>query len=170
MNDGSPLIVTLLLDEVSSGFFNDKRKKYFPSQRNYLPAHLTLFHHLPSNEPTLTEDLEAWSSEQSLLPLQVSEVKSIGKGVAYKIDCPDLLLLHKQMQTRWSRWLNPQDKQGLWPHVTVQNKVSATEAKQTLQILQESFQPFTATGTGFGLWAYKGGPWQFLQRFPFAQL
>lgn len=169
MNEEAPLIVTLLLDEASTIFFNGLRKKYFPSERNFLAAHLTLFHHLPPNEPTIVEDLEAWSSAQSLLPLQVSEVKSIGKGVAYKMDCPALLQLHKRLQTRWAEWLTPQDKQKLWPHITVQNKATPMVAKETLQILQESFQPFTATGTGFGLWAYKGGPWEALQAFSFKQ-
>jgi 2'-5' RNA ligase len=167
MKEPAPLIVTLQLDKASAAFFNDLRRQYFPPAINYLRAHLTLFHHLPMTEPTLLQDLEKWSSHQSPLQLQVTEVKSIGKGVVYKIECPQLSTLHKQLQIAWEGWLIPQDKQKLWPHVTVQNKVSPAEAIETLLVLQASFQPFTATGTGFCLWAYEGGPWRFLKDYPF---
>ena len=169
MEAPAPLIVTLQLDDTAFLFFNTLRQQYFPLAINYLSAHLTLFHHLPSNEPGILKDLEQWSKTTSPLSLHVAEVKGIGKGVAYKIDCPPLLLLHKKLQEQWQPWLIPQDKQKLWPHITVQNKVSAAEAQETLKILQASFQPFTATGTGLQLWCYEGGPWRFLKAFPFVQ-
>lgn len=167
MHEGSPLIVTLQLDEKSHSFFNSLRTKHFPPEKNFLAAHLTLFHHLPSTETTIVDDLKKWSGEQSLLQLYVTEIKNIGKGVAYKIESSALLQLHQTMQRRWSQWLTPQDKQKLWPHVTVQNKVPPERAKETLQLLQESFQPFVAAGIGFRLWSYEGGPWKALQMFSF---
>lgn len=167
MEATAPLIITLQLDETSFTFFNNLRRKYFPPAINHLSAHLTLFHHLPSGKPVILEDLEHWSKKISPLSLQVAEVKSIGKGVAYKIDCPALVQLHKRLQEKWQPWLTPQDKQKLWPHITVQNKVPAAEAQQTWRTLQASFQPFTATGTGLYLWSYKGGPWSFIKDFPF---
>ncbi len=169
MTATQPLILTLKLDEESFSFFNRLRRLYFPQSINYLDAHLTLFHHLPPAEPSLITDLKIWSSDLSPLPLQVAEVKSIGKGVAYKIECQELLALHKQMLAKWKAWLTPQDSQNLWPHITVQNKVSPQEARQTLQILQASFRPFTATGIGLCLWSYEGGPWKLQERFPFNQ-
>jgi hypothetical protein len=167
MQNDQPLILTLTLDEASFSFFNNLRNTYFPPARNYLSAHLTLFHHLPPNKPTIPDGLEKWCRETAPLPLHVTEVKSIGRGVAYKIDCPELVGLHSRMQDQWKDWLTPQDRQKRWPHITVQNKVSPAEAKETLAILQASFQPFTATGTGFSLWVYEGGPWQFVKNFPF---
>lgn len=167
MGSFAPLIVTLQLDETSQLFFDALRKKYFPPERNLLNAHLTLFHHLPAIENSITDDLKTWSIKQQPLLLHVAEVKNIGKGVAYKINSAALPQLHKQMQEKWHDWLTPQDKQKLWPHVTVQNKVSHKEAAKTQRLLQESFQPFMATGTGFGLWEYKGGPWKALQTFLF---
>jgi 2'-5' RNA ligase len=165
MHTGSPLIVTLTLDEESFQFFNTLRQRYFPPERNFLAAHLTLFHHLPSNEPKIKEDLLKWSKETKVLSLQVTEVKSIGKGVAYKIECPALNQLHHTMQKEWQQWLQPQDKQKLWPHVTVQNKVTPQAAKETVIQLQSAFKPFTVIGTGFQLWSYQGGPWEFLEAF-----
>jgi hypothetical protein len=170
MSDKRPLIVTLTLDQPSFTFFNQLRHRYFPSAINYIDAHLTLFHHLPVTEPSIPEDLEQWSHEISSLSLHVTEVKSLGKGVAYKIDSLPLVQWHKKMQEKWQHWLTPQDKQKLWPHITVQNKVSPAEAKQTMEILQTTFQPFVATGTGFGLWTYEGGPWKAVQTFPFLGL
>jgi hypothetical protein len=163
----SPLIVTLQFDEASFAFFNGLRKQYFPPAINYLSAHLTLFHHLPPDEPSLYADLERWCRETAPLEMQVTEVKSIGKGVAYKIDALQLVMLHQKMQEKWKAWLTPQDKQKLWPHVTVQNKVSPAEAKETLRILQDSFKPLTVTGEGLAVWSYEGGPWKFVSEYRF---
>ncbi|WP_208644854.1 2'-5' RNA ligase family protein [Mucilaginibacter kameinonensis] len=43
------LILTLRLDEESQAFFDEMRKRHFPQERNFLKAHLTLFHQLPSD-------------------------------------------------------------------------------------------------------------------------
>lgn len=166
--EASPLILTVRLNEEASYFFNTLRKQYFPPERNFLSAHLTLFHHLSPNEAAIEKDIVALSSEQSTLSLHVIDVVSIGKGVAYKIDCPPLVQLHKQLQNKWQAWLTPQDKQKLWPHVTVQNKVAPQVARETLDGLKKSFQPFDASGIGFDLWEYQGGPWKFFKHFPFA--
>jgi hypothetical protein len=167
MEAKTPLILTLQLDYASFTFFDSLRQRYFPPDRNHLQAHLTLFHHLPPNEPGIANDLQNWSEENSPFSLPVTEVKSIGKGVAFKIECPPLVQLHKKMLERWKQWLTPQDKQKIWPHITVQNKVSVAEAQQTLRVLQAAFTPFTATGTGFCLWSYKGGPWDFIREYSF---
>ncbi|HET7898855.1 MAG TPA: 2'-5' RNA ligase family protein [Flavisolibacter sp.] len=165
-----PLIVTLTLDDQSFQFFDAKRRNHFPPARNFLKAHLTLFHHLLLEPSKISEDLALWSRQTAPITLQVAEVKNMGKGVAYKIVCPALLALHQTMQAKWKPWLTPQDKQKLWPHVTVQNKVSPAQAQQTWMDLQAAFQPFTAKGLGFDLWAYEGGPWRILDSFPFRKL
>ena len=162
-------IITLLLDNNSSHFFNSLRTTYFPPAINYISAHLTLFHHLPSTEEGIKNDLQKWSAQTGPLQLNVTAVVSIGKGAAYKIECAELMKLHKAMQQQWMQWLTPQDKQKLWPHITVQNKVSPATAKQTVQTLQASFQPFTAQGLGFALWYYEGGPWRFEREYSFQQ-
>ena len=169
MAGASPLLVTLALDEESLLFFTTLRQRYFPPERNFLPAHLMLFHHLPPDESKIREDLQKWSTEFSVLHLTVTDVKSIGKGVAYKIESKPLLSLHRLMQNEWKAWLQPQDRQGLWPHVTVQNKVTPATAKETLAVLQNDFIPFTVMATGFQLWSYEGGPWKFIEAFPFDQ-
>ncbi|MDB5196489.1 MAG: hypothetical protein JWP88_860 [Flaviaesturariibacter sp.] len=166
MQTTQPLILTLSLDKKSADYFNERRQKHFPPERNYLQAHLTLFHHLPPAEPLIYETLERISKSQPPFCLQVVSVVSIGKGVAYKIDCPPLVAFHKQLQQAWQDWLIPQDRQRLWPHITVQNKVAPEAAKTTLSQLQKDFIPFDTHGQQLSLWRYEGGPWRFLQAFP----
>lgn len=164
----NPIILTLQLDQNSQSFFDAQRQAYFPAERNFLRAHLTLFHHLPPQHyQQLLAGVEAICQEEEVLPLQVSEVKMIGRGVAYKLESERLLHLHHKLQQSWKQWLIPQDKQRLWPHVTVQNKVQAAQAKALHQQLLSGFRPFTASGIGLQLWEYKGGPWEQLQQVNF---
>jgi len=75
--------------------------------------------------------------------------------------------IHKEFQQQFSKWLTPQDKQTLWPHITVQNKTSATVANQLIKDLNVNFNPFKASALGFKLWEYKNGPWEFIDEFKF---
>lgn len=163
----TPLILTAMLDESSSLFFNQKRKEYFSAERNFINAHLTLFHHLP-HEASIINIVQAVCHQQKPMELHVTQPVSIGKGVAYKIESKALQALHKMLQREWKDMLTMQDRQGLWPHITVQNKVLAEQAKQTLEELNKNFVPFTAYAVGLQLWKYLNGPWEELQRFVFA--
>jgi 2'-5' RNA ligase len=164
----APLILTLALDPDSQAHFNGLRQQHFPKERNYLQAHVTLFHHLPGEErPAIEAELQGLSSALPLLPLQVAGLRFLGRGVAYDLQNSLLLQLHKQLQTTWAPWLTPQDQQRLKPHITVQNKVDPAVARSLHQELTEQFTPFEVTGTGLQLWAYRGGPWEKLQEFQF---
>jgi 2'-5' RNA ligase len=167
---GLPLILTLRLNDEAFTFFNNLRQKYFPAERNFLNAHLTLFHHLLPSEESIKEYLQSLAVTQLTITLKVVDVVSIGKGVAYKIESNELLQVHKQLQQRWEQWLIPQDKQKLWPHVTVQNKVRPDIAKETLNLLKPSFVSFNAYGVGLDLWEYNNGPWQHVHTYWFARL
>lgn len=162
-----PLILTLALDDKNQTFFNEQRQQYFPAERNHLNAHVSLFHQLPPDEPKIIEVIEAVCRQQSAIELQVAEVRNIGSGVAYKIESPALIQLHKHLQNEWQQWLIPQDQHKLWPHITIQNKVELTAAAALRNELAEQFAPFTAYGTGLVLWAYLGGPWKLIQNYDF---
>lgn len=163
----APLILTVKLDEDSQQYFDELREAHFPAERNYLAAHLTLFHHLPPNQLQLINDIESIVSRNQTLSLQVTEVKSIGNGVAFQIECPPLGQLHSYLQKLWFDWLTPQDRQRLWAHVTVQNKVSPEQARALKAQLTAKFEPFTAKGIGLSLYEYKNGPWDFVRDFDF---
>jgi 2'-5' RNA ligase len=162
-----PLILTLALDAEAEAFFDRLRLQHFPPERNFLKAHLTLFHNLPPREPAIIENIEALCTQQQPFLLQVAGVVSIGRGVAYKLESAVLQNLHRQWQQQWQPWLISQDKQTLWPHVTVQNKVTPEEARALLQQLQSTFTPFEVQATGLRLWNYLGGPWELVKSVPF---
>jgi len=165
----APLILTLGLDEKSQDFFDHLRERYFPPKRNFLQAHLTLFHHLPGRERrTIENALAATAVQRVPLSMKATSVKMMGRGVAYQLDSKQLKDIHEKFSLEWKNWLTPQDQQKLWPHVTVQNKVDTAKAKALYNKLSDSFEPFEVKGTGFRLWAYQNGPWEWLADFDFA--
>ena len=167
----APLILTLSLDEAAQTYFDALRRQHFPPKINYLSAHLTLFHHLPGTDrAAIDEQLRAICHTQRPLPLQVSGLRSLGRGVAFTLQNNELPSLHRRLQQAFAAHLTPQDQQKLQPHVTIQNKADPAAARQLLAGLQAGFTPFTALGTGLHLWAYQGGPWKTLAHFPFASL
>ncbi|MDQ2753084.1 MAG: 2'-5' RNA ligase family protein, partial [Bacteroidota bacterium] len=162
-----PLVLTVTLDETSQIFFNQKRVFYFPPERNFIHAHLTLFHHLPG-EINICNTIQSICHQQKQIELMVKQPVSIGKGVAYQIESKVLVSLHKALQKQWIDVLTMQDRQGLWPHITVQNKVTHQQAGQTLQELKNGFVPFTTYAKGLTLWKYLNGPWEEWKQFVFA--
>ncbi len=164
----APLILTLTLDEASQAFFDEQRRQYFPSKINYLSAHLTLFHALPGVEYDAIASYlaEVAAAQPGPLPLRVTALKFMGRGVMYTLENPALPALHRRLQQHWQAWLSPQDQQGLRPHITVQNKVDPAVARALHEELAAGFRPFEAQGTGLALWAYRGGPWEQLAQWP----
>lgn len=155
------------MEEEASQFFNSLRKKYFPPSLNCIDAHLTLFHALP-NENDIVDTVKDLCNHQESFVVEIKEVVSIGKGTAYKTESTELAQLHKSLQNKWQQFLSPQDRQKLWPHITVQNKVTPEEARKVLHELKSSFVPFSAMATGLQLWEYLGGPWKLIENFVFA--
>ncbi len=163
-----PLILTLRFDQASFDRFDRERSRHFPPDRNFIPAHLTLFHHLPGLlRETITDEIAARCSEQAGFPMLVAKLRSLGRGVAYVIESSELSGLHADLASRWTAHLTRQDAQGFRPHVTIQNKVSPDVARKTFEALSCSFEPFQAVATGLLLWHYKGGPWESADEFAF---
>jgi hypothetical protein len=162
----APLIVALKLDPEAQDFFNVLRKQWFPASRNFIDAHLTLFHALPNTENILSI-IRNECYQQTAFQLRVLEPVSIGKGVAYKLESKDLMLLHKRLQEKWVNFLTQQDKQTIWPHITIQNKVPPEDAVSLLAALKKDFEPFHVHAKGLQVWEYLQGPWSFLQEFNF---
>ncbi|RYE16611.1 MAG: 2'-5' RNA ligase family protein, partial [Sphingobacteriaceae bacterium] len=107
----NPIILTLKINTDAAEYFTDLRKQNFPAERNYLDAHLTLFHHLPGNIAPVFDWIKTVCAQQQPMLLQVTQVVSIGAGVAFKLECNELKKIHKTMQQQWQQWLTPQDKQ-----------------------------------------------------------
>jgi hypothetical protein len=163
-----PLILTLELDEAAFAEFDGQRRRHFPQALNRIPAHVTLFHHLPGEEESgIVETLAAEVRAEGPLPVRVASVRFIGRGVAYALESPRLSALRGRLAATFAPWLTPQDRQGYRPHVTVQNKVAPEEARALHRELEAAFVPREIAGTGLLLWRYLSGPWEARGRFPF---
>jgi 2'-5' RNA ligase len=156
-----PLILTARMDERSQERFDRLRELHFPPERNYLNAHLTLFHRLPGErEAEISAELREACRDQDPLILAVTGLRFLGRGVAYELSSAELSALRRKLARRWEPWLGPQDHQGFRPHVTVQNKVSPERARALHEQLQATFSLFAVEGLGLSLWRYLGGPWE----------
>ena len=159
-------IVTLGMDAESGAWFDAQRQRFYPLALNRIPAHLTLFHALPG-DGSIRHVLEGAAKGISGFGLQVTGVRSMGRGVLYALESPELMRLHRAMAEQLRTYLTPQDKQPLRPHVVVQNKVEPAEAKALLMELEAGFTPRMVQAVGLDWWEYMGGPWRLLERFPF---
>ncbi|WP_419760118.1 2'-5' RNA ligase family protein [Acidisoma sp.] len=165
----APLILTLVLDDTSQAFFDRARELWFPPRLNFIRAHVTMFHHLPGAQlASIRNDLASVCAGQFPVKVAVTGLRSLGRGVAYTLRTPEIEGLRSRLAGQWRDDLTAQDRQGWRPHVTVQNKVSPTEAKATLERLSGEFVPFMATATGVALWRYLGGPWEEVAVLAFA--
>lgn len=151
------LILTVRMDESSQQYFDGLRGSHFPAERNFLKAHLTLFHKLPVTEETVR-------TVQAMLvapfSMRVTGLINLGAGVAFRVESDDLNRLRARLADAFSDHLSAQDKQGFRPHVTVSNKIGSEDAKQLLSELSQGFTPFEVKSLGLDLWEYLGGPWE----------
>jgi hypothetical protein len=161
-----PMIVTLQLEEEQQAFFDAQRKAYFPAHRNYLDAHITLFYHLPMGEAGIPPVLQA-AAQRSVMPLRVQALHNMGTGVAYGLVSEELQALHENLQQALDPWLKRQDRKQLWPHITIQNRVTVFKAQLLFEQLRAGFEPFDITVTGFRTWMYFYGPWKPVAYYPF---
>ena len=163
----NPLVVTLMMDERSFEFFDNLRRQHFPKHRNFLPAHLTLFHHLKNVESTFSM-IDELASKYTRFRMAVSHVISLGNGVAFAMESELLHELHSELRSKFYDNLTAQDRQKFRPHVTIQNKVAARDAQALMQELKE-IKPFEVTAYGIIVWEYLGGPWSKKSEFYFPE-
>lgn len=162
--DHRPLILTAAMDAPTAARFEALRRRWFPPRRNLVPAHITLFHQLPGSEfDGVVGRLRMLARTLPPPLVEVTGLRSLGGGVAYKLQSPELEALHAELVSGFGPLLTLQDRQGYRPHLTIQNKVTATVARATLADLEASFVPFAFRVTGVAVWRYLGGPWEALK-------
>jgi hypothetical protein len=164
-----PLILTLKLDDATFAYFDDLRRVYFPPERNFLAAHLTMFHHLPGDElEKIKDDAKRVCTEFAEFSLVFPEWRSLGRGVAVRVESQKLMHLRAAFSAIWHEHLKPQDRQKFQPHITVQNKVAPDEARTLLAKLSAESLPPCGTAKGVALWHYLGAKWKLEAEFLFA--
>ena len=163
-----PLILTIHFDPVSQARFDEYRGRYFPPERNIVPAHLTLFHQLEQTERTFLT-LDTVAKEQVASSVAVTGLRSLGRGVAFALESKPLERLHARLVDAFRSQLIPQDRQPFRPHVVIQNKTTAEIARATLTEIARDFVPFPAEALGLDVWVYLDGPWRLEKTFLFSR-
>jgi hypothetical protein len=164
VTSAAPIIVTAVIGRDDQAWLDVQRSAYFPPDRNVLPAHLTMFHHLP---PSLESEVRQRLGELAREGAPVARIAgliSLGQGVAYRIESPDLEDRRAWLADLWAGVLTPQDRAPWRPHVTIQNKVPLTEARTLIARLRTDFRSRPLAINGFASWHYRGGPWEKLSR------
>ena len=163
-----PFVLTLEIDGEAFAAFDRLRRTHYPPDRNHVPAHITVFHQLPAERGRdIKAILKAESARQRPIDIAVGAPKSIGNGVAFFLDSPQLSALRDRLAREWRPWMTEQDAGRFRPHVTVQNKVAPPDADRLVRKLRAEPAPRTIRGVGLHLWRYMGGPWESVQLFRF---
>ena len=148
--------------------FEALRRAHYPATLNRVPAHVSLFHHLPGRElEAVRRRLKAVCGQVAPPPVVVSGLKSLGGGVAYRLQSPVLDDVRAELAAGWDTLLIPQDRAGFQAHVTVQNKVTSGAARATLQALEAGFVAFSTRALAVAVWRYCDGPWEALGQVAF---
>ena len=164
-----PIIVTALFGAEDFAWLDGLRRRYFPPERNIVPAHCTLFHHLaPELGPELKQRLSTATRGVRAPSAQIGGVLDLGGGVAFRIESDALDTIRSDLAEAFAPMLVPQDRAGWRPHVTVQNKVARPEAKALLDELRSGFERRPVRIAGLASWWYRGGPWEPHSRHMFA--
>ncbi|MGN6819107.1 MAG: 2'-5' RNA ligase family protein, partial [Sphingomonas sp.] len=90
MRQPAPIIVTAILGRDDQAWLDRERAAYFPPERNMLPAHLTMFHHLPPSLDAEVRQRLGEISREGAPVARIAGLVSLGRGVAYRIDSPEL--------------------------------------------------------------------------------
>lgn len=166
----APIIVTALLDPADLAWADGLRRTHFPAGRNQLPAHLTLFRHLPPSALDPLKRLLAAEARTTPRPAaRISRLISLGQGVALGVESPGLIAVRAHIAEAMQGQLVPQDQAAWRPHITIQNKVAPGVARALLQALRAEFKPRPIQLIGLAAHWYRGGPWEPIASWPFSR-
>jgi len=161
------LIVTAEIAPPDLAWLDRLRRAHYPPDRNQLSAHLTMFHALPpSAEGEVRRSLGRLAAEAPPRA-SIEGLMNLGGGVAFRVASQELDAIRRDLVEEFRGLLSAQDIGGWRPHVTIQNKVSATQERELLVSLESDFRPRPLGIIGLGLHRYLGGPWERLGGFSF---
>lgn len=143
------------------------RREHYPPERNRVPAHLTLVRHLP---PGIEAELGQRLASATAAPpprATIAGILDLGGGTAFRVESEDLLAIREGLAAAFHGLLTPQDQASWRPHITIQNKVVAKEARALQEHLRASFLSRPLTIRGLAAWRYLAGPWELIREWPF---
>jgi len=164
----SPFIVTAALPDDIFAWADDLRRAHFPPERNHLHAHVTLFH---AFAPALFQELRDYLprvAREFAPPVgRIAGLMNLGKGTAIALHSPELLGIRAQIAEHFHGSLTAQDLHEPRLHITIQNKVTAEEARALQAGLRDTIEPREFAFPALELHIYRGGPWEFVKRCAF---
>lgn len=166
--DTAPLILTAELPGDLQRWANDLRTAHFPPERNFLDAHVTLFHALPASvEAELCSVLVRLVGEFAPPAARLEGLMNLGRGTAVKLTSTAMLTLRAMIADHFRGMLTAQDSHPPRLHVTIQNKVAPAEAKALQAALASTIVLRNFAFPGLALFRYRGGPWEPVRSFAF---
>lgn len=164
----APPILTLAFPADVAARLEALRRAHYPPARNRVPAHLTLFHHLPGPQaPAILADLRDETRHHAVPELRLGGMMSLGRGVAIRVESDALHALREGLARRFEPLLLPQDRAPFRPHVTIANKLAPEAARRLLAQLAAAFAPSRTVAAGLDLWRLDGMRWAELVRVRF---
>lgn len=132
-----------------------------------MPAHLTLFRHLPpSVEGELGRRLAAYAATPAP-DATIAGIIDLGGGTAFRVESEGLEDIRHDLALALRGLLMPQDMSPWRPHVTLQNKVEPKEARRLQAQLRATFERRPLVIRGLAVWRYLGGPWEPVKSWTF---
>ena len=166
--EDAPLILTAQLPKDLHRWATALRTAHFPPERNYLEAHVTLFHALPAQcESEVIDVCKRLAADYAPVDGEIIGLMSLGRGTAIKLASPGILRLREQVADHFHGMLTAQDQHTPRLHVTIQNKVSVSEAKALQAELEGTVERRAFAFRGLALFRYRGGPWEAVRDFTF---
>jgi len=132
-----------------------------------VPAHLTLFHHLPPGIETELGRRLAAATTGPPPTATIAGILDLGGGTALRVESDELGTIREELTEAFHGLLTPQDQAGWRPHITIQNKVEAKDARALQQRLRAGFAPRPLAIRYLAAWRYRGGPWEAIRRWSF---
>lgn len=162
--DNAPLIVTAELPKDLAAWATALRDAHFPPERNFLKAHVTLFHAIPPMcAAELNDVLAAIVRETAPVPGMIEGLMSLGGGTAIKLASQPMRDLRAEVAEHFHGMLTGQDQHAPRLHITIQNKVTSAVAKALQADLADLVQPGTFAFRGLSVHRYLGGPWELVK-------
>ena len=165
-----PLILTLAFPARVQRTLDRVRRTHYPREHNHVPAHLTLFRHLPGTQaPGLLTALRTEASNSRVFPVALGPVTRLGSAVVLPARSDALLALQARLAQCFQPLLTPQDRAPFRPHVTLANKLDDPAAVE--HALEAANPRFDTQAEALLLWRFDEdrpqSPWTLLVRLGF---
>ena len=162
-----PLIVTADFAPPDFAWLEGLRRAHYPAELNRVPVHLTMFQGLP---PSAVDEVRRQLALNTAAPAPravIAGLMNLGSGVAFRVVSDELEGVREAIADHFHGMLCAPDASGWRPHVTIQNKVPAKQAKALIDQLEDSLRARPLGIAGLSVHRYRGGPWETLSTYKF---